>query len=75
MTTRMSRGGSCAEADQPRARYWARAPTESLFSRFDRCRPSSTYSTADATAAGDGASPTSSATGTCSDGTCWTTAT
>ena len=38
---------------QPRPRYWARGPTASLLSRFERCRPSSTNSTALATIAGE----------------------
>ena len=47
---------------QPRALYAARPPTASLFSRFVRCRPSSTNSSADATPAGDSPTPRSAST-------------
>lgn len=46
-----------ADRAQPRERYVARLPTASLLSRFDRCSPSRTNSTAEATPAG--VSPTS----------------
>src|SRR5690606_14109352 len=48
---------------QARARYWERPPTASLLSRFDRCRPSSTSSTAEAITPALACSPTSWSTG------------
>ena len=52
-----------ADLRTQRARYWARAPTASLLRRLERCRPSSTNSTALATTAGDSSPPVRASTG------------
>ena len=56
-------GSPSTDVRAQRARYWARAPTASLLRRFERCRPSSTNSTALATTAGDSSPPVKASTG------------